>query len=371
MFNNFVVFREDWRGSRGGRYYYVLEGHVLRRIEHYAVRTVSKGVYVVPFERISNKTIYVFDFSNRGNLCVHECPAEAFSQSRDALNCNYKMCKVYIDLGRLRGLEFEVRDQLLQRVIRDAREYYSVIIREILDYGGSLGFKILFDKAKTVKVFLEDLESGLIRCLVLPTDERRLMCLEVALAWIYEMWVIVLVAKSIGIQRFECRIPLGSRSPVWDVKQGSPHPTTYGIRGGDYYAFFFEPQPYTSAHVEPHYLPELIEIKSRTGKLRIRPDIIINKRRDSLESPDLLIECKATPPPVLQSSGVVTQVLTQLSEYIALYKPKHTMLVSLHEIHDQNLKTTLKSMGVIVIDNLKPGNQAIQLFQETIRDILS
>jgi len=151
MFNKLVVFREDWRGSRGGRYYYVLEGRVLRRIEHYAVRKAGDGVYVVPFERINGKTIYVFDFSNRGNLCVHECPVEAFSQSKDVLNYNYKMCKAYIDLGRLRGLEFEVRDPLLQRVIRDAREYYNTIIKEILDYRESLGFKILFDKAKPLK----------------------------------------------------------------------------------------------------------------------------------------------------------------------------------------------------------------------------
>jgi len=325
---------------------------------------VSEGVYVVPFELISNKTIYVFDFSSRGNLCVHECPAEAFSQSKDALDYNYKMCKAYMDLGRLKGLEFEVRDPLLQRVIRDAREYFSTIIKEILDYGEFLGFKILFDKAKTVKAFLEDVEAGLIRCLVLPTDSGRLKCLEVILAWIYEMWVIVLAAKSISIQRFEYRIPLGSQSPVWYVKQGSPHPTTYGIRGRDYYAFFFEPQPYTSAHVEPHYLPELIEIRSGTGRLRIRPDIIIIKGRDELQNPDLLVECKATPP-VLRSS----EVLTQLREYKALYKPKRTMLVSLHEISDQDLKTALKSMGIIVIDNLKPGDPSVQVFQRTIRDL--
>jgi len=132
MLNNLVIFREDWRGSRGGMYYYVREGSVLRRIEHYIVRKVSKGVYVVPFEWISNKTIYVFDFSDRGNLCVHECPVEAFSQSKDALNYNYKMCEKYIDLGRLRGLEFEVRDPLLQRVIRDAREYFNTIIKLLL-----------------------------------------------------------------------------------------------------------------------------------------------------------------------------------------------------------------------------------------------
>jgi hypothetical protein len=142
----------------------VREGHVLRRIEHYAVRKAGDGEYVVPFERISNKTIHVFDFSNRGNLCVHECPAEAFSQSEDALNCNYKMCEKYIDLGKLRGLEFEVKDPLLQEVIRDAREYFNTIIiiktiiKESLDHNESLRFKIIFENAKTVETLLEDVK---------------------------------------------------------------------------------------------------------------------------------------------------------------------------------------------------------------------
>jgi hypothetical protein len=70
MFDNLVVFREDWRGSRGGRYYYVLEGRVLRRIEHYAVRKVSEGVYVVPFEWINNKTINISLILAIGKICV-------------------------------------------------------------------------------------------------------------------------------------------------------------------------------------------------------------------------------------------------------------------------------------------------------------
>jgi hypothetical protein len=47
------------------------------------------------------------------------------------------------------------------------------------------------------------------------------------------------------------------------------------------------------------------------------------------------------------------------------------MLVSLHEISDQDLKIALKSMGVIVIDNLKPSDPSVQVFQRTIRDLLS
>jgi nucleoside-triphosphatase THEP1 len=50
--------------------------------------------------------------------------------------------------------------------------------------------------------------------------------------------------------------------------------------------------------------------------------------------------------------------------------PKYTILISLHEISGQNLKTALKSMRVIVIDDLKPSDPSVQVFQRTIRDLL-
>jgi hypothetical protein len=56
--------------------------------------------------------------------------------------------------------------------------------------------------------------------------------------------------------------------------------------------------------------------------------------------PDLLVECKVTPP-VSWSD----EVLTQLRGYIALYKPKNTMLVTLHEIGGQKHKDSIEIHG--------------------------
>jgi len=342
-------------------YYYVREGNILRRIEHYAIEVVrSKELvkYVVPFERISNKTICIYLFSHRGNLCVIECPAEAFLRSKEMWSYDHKLCVKRCDLRELKGLEFELKDPILERIVEDARKYFNVIIKEIKEYSESLGFTIVFGSARSVRTFLEDIELGLIRCLGLPTNERRFKCLDVAFAWIYEIWVIALAAKSIGIQQFKYQYSASSRQ-TWEIKQGSPYPITYGIRGNQYYAFFLEPQPYAIAHIDPRYLPELV--KSKTGRRYIRPDIIINKgMQHRMENPDLLIECKVMPS-VLWSK----EVSTQLKEYVSLYKPKNTMLVSFHEIVDQSLKRTLESMGVIIIENLKPGEQAIKVFKKS------
>jgi hypothetical protein len=85
-----------------------------------------------------------------------------------------------------------------------------------------------------------------------------------------------------------------------------------------------------------------------------------------VENPDLLIECKVMPS-VLWSK----EVSKQLKEHVSLYKPKNTMLVSFHEIVDQSLKRTLESMEItIIIENLKPGEQAIKVFRKIIQEIL-
>jgi len=322
VYNEYIAFVEEWRGSRGGTYYYIREGNILRRIEHYAVEVVrSKELvkYVVPFERISNKTICIYSFSNLGNLCVTECPAEAFLGSKDMWSYDHKLCVNHCNLRELKGLEFELKDPILERIVEDARKYFNVIIKEIKEYSESLGFKIVFGNARSARTFLEDIELGLIRCLCLPTNERRFKCLDVALAWIYEIWVISLVAKSIGIQQFKHQYDASSRQ-TWEIKQGSPYPIAYGIRGNQYYAFFLEPQPYATAHIDPLYLPQ--PVKSKTGRRYIRPDIIINKGMEPrMENPDLLIECKVMPT-VLWSK----EVSAQIKEYVSLYKPKNTML---------------------------------------------
>jgi hypothetical protein len=276
---------------------------------------------------------------------------------------DHKSCVNHCDLKELKSLEFELKDPILERIVEDARKYFNVIIKEIKEYSESLGFTIVFGNARSARTFLEDIELGLIRCLCLPTNERRFKCLDVALAWIYEIWVISLAAKSIGIQQFKYQYDASSRQ-TWEIKQGSPYPIAYGIRGNQYYAFYLEPQPYATAHIDPLYLPQ--PVKSKTGRRYIRPDIIINKGMEPrMENPDLLIECKVMPS-VLWSK----EVSTQLKEYVSLYKPRNTMLVSFHEIVDQSLKRTLESMDVIIVENLKPGEQAIKVFQKIIQDKL-
>ena len=63
-----IRIREEWKGTRGGTYYYVSEGDILKRISEYVIskRRVyesSRGItvgYEVSAERLYGKVIYEF-----------------------------------------------------------------------------------------------------------------------------------------------------------------------------------------------------------------------------------------------------------------------------------------------------------------------
>lgn len=60
-----IVIREDWRGTRGGEYYYVREGNKLIHISRYAIKRSkvdesSRGStieYVIDINRIRGEQI--------------------------------------------------------------------------------------------------------------------------------------------------------------------------------------------------------------------------------------------------------------------------------------------------------------------------
>jgi hypothetical protein len=133
VYNEYIAFIEEWRGDRGGTHYYIREGNTLRRIEHYAVEVVrSKELvkYVFPFKRISNKTICIYSFSNLGNLCVTECPPEAFLGSKETWSYDHKLCVNRCNLRELKGLEFELKDPILERIVEDARKILQCYYQE-------------------------------------------------------------------------------------------------------------------------------------------------------------------------------------------------------------------------------------------------
>ena len=97
------------------------------------------------------KQLCIYSFGNLGNLCVTECPAEAFLGSKDMWSYDHKSCVNHCNLRELKGLEFELKDPILERIVEDARKYFNVIIKEIKEYSKSLGFRIDFWDARAVE----------------------------------------------------------------------------------------------------------------------------------------------------------------------------------------------------------------------------
>jgi hypothetical protein len=363
-----IIIREYWRGQRGGKYYYVKEDNILRRIEKYAnfkreVYESSRGVeveYVIPVERLKGKIIYRFSFSNSGHFYPRKCSVEAFLNPRNSSipwSPNFELTQP-VDINELKNLMFEVEDSMLQKVLRDIRESYVLMINHVGKYSELMGFNIAFTvNARLTYTFLDNIYKGLVRCMVLQNDKARFKALEKPLTWIYQLWIMILICESLGINNFikEEYLP----EPVWRIEQGSTSPAFIARAGINYYTFFFEPQPHKVAHLAGMFT---------VRRVHVRPDIIVAKghyESINVAKVDLLIECKSLPTEMWEED-----IILQMNSYIALYKPQTTMLVSLYKV-DYSLENKLVQRNIICIDNVKPGSANVDTFKRYIQRVLS
>jgi hypothetical protein len=362
-----IIIREDWSGQRGGRYYYVKEGNILRRIEKYAISKKeiyesSRGIgveYAVPVDRLRDKIIYEFSFSNKGYFYPKKCTVEAFlnPQYPDSPWIPNFALTQSIDVNELEGLMFEAEDPMLLKILRDIRENYTLMINEIKKYSELMGFDIAFGgHAELTRTFFDNIYEGLIRCMILQNDKARLKALEKPLAWIYQLWITMLACKSLGINNFLKEEYLSK--PVWWIEQGKTRPAFIARAGINYYTFFFEPQFHEGAHLVGMFT---------VRRVHVRPDIIVAKGHyESINSAkvDLLIECKTLPTEMWEED-----IMSQIDDYIALYKPQTIMLVSLYKV-EYSLKNKLIQRGIICIDEVTPGSVNVETFKRYIQRIL-
>jgi hypothetical protein len=374
-----IRIRERWKGQFGGTYYYVREGNILRRIKDYAISrtTLNKGkhkiaVYEVPIERIWGKTIYEFAFSRVGYFYIRKGDVFAFLDSTTGLPDRDLMEKSELD--ELANVKIEIRDPMLLKMIEDLKEYYIPMIEEIKQYSESMKFSIIFlGHAQATDTFIEDMNEGLFRCMVLQNDDARLRALEHVMAWIYQLWVTILICKALNIDKFYS--PLNPKRGVWVImerelrakwwiEQGKSYPSFSARSGSTYYTFFFEPQKHDMAHLTG---------TSAGRRVHTRPDIIITLDiLDELLSPvRLLIECKTKPSKMWEE-----EVVSQMKEYIKIYEPETALLVSFHKVH-ASLKKNLESIGAIpftkvkVIDEVRPKSPAVETLKNIAREVLS
>lgn len=362
---------EDWRGTRGGEYYYVKEGNKLIRMIEYAKsppreiyesrrgRTIE---YYVSVEELRGKTIYLFHFTNKGYFDAYKGTVDAFlnpdPRFPDVLP-NYALMQK-VSPYEFYELNFEVEDSELFNVLEDLKKYYITMINDLNNYKNRMGFEILFiGRAMRTPILLINPYAGIMECMVLQSDKARLKCLEKPLAWIYQLWVMKLICDALGIQEF-VKDPNEER-PSWQIEQGRPYPTFIGRSGTEYFTFWFEFQPHKWAHLAGMFFRE---------RVSVRPDIVVargkyNSAEELNGNPiDLIVEVKNTDFTYWESD-----VNTQIPTYIDIYKPKAFILASFKSIPN-SIKHKLNSQGIITVDGLRPDNIVMQEFMKFVRKAL-
>ncbi|HIE23616.1 MAG TPA: hypothetical protein EYP68_05250 [Candidatus Korarchaeota archaeon] len=361
-----IKVREKWRGTKGGTYYYIRENNILRHISEYAinrtkVRESRRGPtieYEVPIHRIKAKKIYEMSFTNSGYFLHSAGKYDAFLHGKYPGIPNYDLMKE-VKREELKELQIEVKNALLKKAIRELKRDYSIMIDQLKDYSKKLNFELFFagHAQRTADIFY-DLEYGLMACLSLPDDEKRLRSLETPMRWIYQLWIMKLICEALDIKKIEK--DEWEEKPDWWIGQGRPSPT-FVATNFDSYSLWFEFQPSRAAHLIGLFLGK---------RVPIRPDIAVCKGRfrdaKELQKIDLIVECKNEDFDVWKE-----EIETQIIPYFEGFKPTNMILVSMKQI-PVTFKQKLEKVGIRAIGNLAPNDMAaIEEFKRVVKEILS
>jgi hypothetical protein len=364
-----IKIREEWRRTRGGHYYYVQEGNTLRHISYYAIKKTKvyesgRGPtieYEVPVDSLEGKLIYSFKFTNSGYFSPRVGKVDAFLEGKYPEYPwipNYDLMKT-IEPGELSGLEVEVENRSLKQAIQELRTIYLTMINEVKDYENKLNFNVVFgDHAERTSDIYYDLERGLIACLSLPSDEERLLCLEVPMKWIHQLWVMKLICEALNVK--EIKKGRWEKQPFWHIEQGRSSPSFIALSDHGVYSFWFEFQPSKEAHMVGLFVKE---------RVPIRPDILVCKGEfedaKELNKIDLIIECKNK-----DFRHWQTEIETQVIPYFEVYKPANLILASMKPI-PTFYEQRLEDIGIKIVSGLAPNNSvSIEKLMKLVRSLL-
>jgi len=351
-----TLIKEIWRGTRGGSYFYVVEGKELVHISNYATKKLpskyeDEVVYEVPTDRVIGKTIYHFSFSKSGNILPYKCRIEDFVNG-------YPKTYEYFEIHELRGLRFRVTDHKLKFLLTQFEQVFVPMIHEIEEYQRLKGFEIsLMGRSRRLMEAFSDPELYYYTFMSLPNDKSRLMSLRVIRRWIYQIWTLKLTCEALKASKFKGHEYEGR--PYWWVEQGSDMCT--GIMEtpfGDV-TFWLEFQPGSGAHMIGMFVER---------RVPIRPDIVLVKgyfewTRDFVESGkaiDVIIECKEDPFDKWEG-----EIESQIIPYQKIFKPHNFIVVSLERV-PETVKESLRRQGIDVVDDLKPNSESIKEFTTSI-----
>jgi len=359
-----IRITERWRGTRGGFYVYVVEGDKLIHISNYAKRTLpgkweDEVMYEVSGDVLKDKVLYCFDYSRKGGAFLIKCNINDFVDGElkryDYLESLNKRVQ------EIRNLEFFVKNRKLLSLMSQFKQVFIPMVEEIKSYEKVKGFKLSFrgHQARLEEVFRDPI-LYYFTSMSLPRDRSRVTSLKIVRRWIYQLWVLKLLCEALNVSRFKGHEFRGI--PRWYIEQGSAFSTAIAETPFGDVTFWIEFQPGVAAHMIGMFIGR---------RIPIRPDIVAVRGHflttddflDSGKPIDLLIECKEGPFDTWRED-----IQKQIIPYKEIFKPNNLILVSLEYV-PTNVKSELDSLGIKVIDNLRPRGKNIEIFRDIIREV--
>lgn len=343
-----LLKRTNESGSHNStEYYYVLDQGKLVPIHRYSTRVVNdrnnfyETIYLDE-NKISGKYIIEFSFSNHGYLFVTKFSLSDIGDDGIPHSTSY---------GKENPYEYCDKFELDAKDKRELKEYYSIFspMKDEINnfFKGSLVF---VGRQKR----LEEALSGPCPIGCLAQYKGRGNCIKVVKRWIYQLWVLKLVAEALNIKLY--KRPYAQQPEVL-ISQGSPTPAILGRSDLGYeVTIWFEFQLTEDIHVG---LPLAIR-----RNVSVRPDIVITKGLvneytdasrllSAISNRSIIIECKEDSYNMWKRG-----IEDQLSDYKQLYAPKRTIIASLRAT--PNIRIADKTFS-----NLSPFNgQVIREFKE-------
>lgn len=375
-----VKICEEYRGTQGGNYYYVAEGHLLRHISRYAIKRAGEGALLcwdVPIEKVAGKPIINFSYSKSGYSYVAEYRIEDFVGRKYAGFPDYEKRRwsglLTREIGRLRGYEFEISNVDLRELVDEFRSRYAQMINEVRVYSKQLGFDVFFARhaARVEEAYSYGVDVCLFACLSNPRERSRLMSLGNVCRWLYQLWVLKLVCETLGAWGVRKR-ELEGKPCLW-IEQGSPTPTCILETPRGAITCWFEFQRHEMEHLKGFIIDWISREYGRkhgkmesTTRVHVRPDIVVvrgsYRHASEIGHIDLMIECKEK-----KFQSWKADINEQIPAYLKLFKPRKFIVAALKSIPNP-AKSKLASMGVDVVDDLEPNNRdAINQFTEILR----
>ena len=348
------------KGTRGSKYFYVLEGDELVHISEYAIARLpgkweDQVIYEVPLDKVSGKPIYHFSFTRSGNAFLRRSRIEDFKDG-------YPEKGESISFDEIRGFKFRVKSPKLSLLLKEFSETFALMRHELHEYAKWLNFDYSFmGHAKRIREALFDPELYYFRFMSLPKDDSRTGSIKATRRWLYQLWVLKLACECLETSEFSYHVHEGK--PYWWIEQGSEYSTFIAETPWGNITAWIEFQVEKWAHLAGLFKPK---------RVPTRPDLVLVKGHfrttrnfvDSKKRMDVLIECKEDPYGEWEKDAD-----EQILPYLEVFEPRRFILASLRLVPSW-VKAMLGRKGIEVVDELRPKSENIKMLRDILREVL-